>query len=224
MRIKLHLILGALFIISLASPAVFDVCADDISLPRPTTGGGMPLMEALSKRGTSRDFSEKALPMQTVSDLLWAGFGINRPDEGKRTAPSSYNWQDIILYVFMKEGVYTYHAQENSLVLVKKGDHRKLAGMQGYVSSAPLSIVYVSDTMTMTRPDTTFSDHYKFMIGCIDAGHVSQNVYLYCASEGLGCVARASVDREQFSKAFDLPETMNVIFGQTVGYINEDEE
>lgn len=108
--------------------------ADDIQLPDPRQSGGRPLLSALKDRHSSRDFMEKELPLQTISD----------------------------------------------------------------------------------------DDRYKFMIGCIDAGHISQNVYLFCASEGLGCVARASVDREQFSSAFDLPDTMNVIFGQTVGYVPDE--
>lgn len=190
----------------------------DIPLPPPNREGGVPVREALMKRRSSRAFSEKTLPLQTVSDLLWAGFGINRPEDSKRTAPSSYNWQDIILYVFTPDGVWTYDAERNRLVGVKAGDHRALAGMQEFVKTAPLSIVYVSDTTVMEIPGQTFSDRYKLMVGCLDAGHISQNVYLLCASEGLVAVARGSVDREAFAEAFELPGTMNVIFGQTVGY------
>jgi SagB-type dehydrogenase family enzyme len=193
-----------------------------LQLPPPQTQGGMPLLTALSKRSSTRSFQDSPLPRQTLSSLLWAAFGVNRPDGNMRTAPSSYNWQDIDLYVFTAEGVWLYDAVNNRLKSVKQGDHRRLAGMQGYVRTAPLSLVYVSDTTRMTRGESTFSDHYKFMIGCIDAGHISQNVYLYCASAGLGAVARASVDREQFAKAFNLPTSHNVIFGQTVGYIAND--
>ncbi|NCC50965.1 MAG: SagB/ThcOx family dehydrogenase [Spartobacteria bacterium] len=194
-----------------------------MQLPTPRQDGGMPVLTALKNRHTSRAFSERPLPPQVLSDLLWAAFGVNRPDSGMRTAPSSYNWQDISIYVFTAEGVWIYNAGEHQLTPVMSGDHRKLAGMQSYVAEAPLSLVYVSDFAKMTRGDSVFSDEYKLMMGCIDAGHISQNVYLFCASEGLGCVARASVDREQFTKTFNLPDSMKVILGQTVGYIAEEE-
>lgn len=194
----------------------------DIQLPPPHTSGGMPLMETLRQRQSTRDFAEEPLSQQQISDLLWAAFGVNRPESGMRTAPSSYNWQDITMYIFTEDGVWTYDAGANMLRHVKTGDHRKLAGMQSYVYDAPLSIVYVSDTTTMTVNGKTFDDDYEMMIGCLDAGHISQNVYLYCASAGLGAVARASVDRETFAQEFNLPETDNVIFGQTVGIPNEE--
>lgn len=194
-----------------------DKTNSDIKLPPPQTTGGMPLMDALSQRQSTREFSTTPLSHQQISDLLWAAFGVNRPDSDMRTAPSSYNWQDITMYVFTPDGVWTYDAVAHMLHHVKSGDHRKLAGMQSYVYEAPLSIVYVSDTTTMTVNGKTFDDDYEMMIGCLDAGHISQNVYLYCASAGLGAVARASVDREKFAEEFTLPATHNVIFGQTVG-------
>jgi hypothetical protein len=196
---------------------------DVIELPEPRQQGGMPLQSAVKRRHTTRDFSDRPLSKQVLSDLLWTAFGVNRPETGMRTAPSSYNWQDITIYVFTAKGVWTYDAFNNQLLPRKSGDHRKLAGMQSYVWSAPLSLVYVSDFSKMKHGETTFSEEYKLMIGCLDAGHISQNVYLYCAGEGLGAVARASVDREQFAKAFDLPDHMRVIFGQTVGYPAEGE-
>ena len=226
MKAKLITLVGILLAACLSAFGADDEGAagpGHIDLPPPRTSGGMPLMTALSNRQSDRAFKPDPLPLQTVSDLLWAAFGVNRPEYGMRTAPSSYNWQDIVLYVFTADGVWTYDAFENRLVGVKAGDHRALAGMQGYVRTAPLSIVYVSDTTRMVQGDTEFSDRYKFMIGCLDAGHISQNVYLFCASEGLGAVARASVDRERFADAFDLPETHNVIFGQTVGTVEENE-
>ena len=203
----------------------FNVCYSNdvqslkgISLPEPVTKGGMPLLTALQNRHSSREFSNKEIPIEIISNLLWAGFGVNREGSKMRTAPSSYNWQDIIIYVFTAKGVWIYDAFENRLKEVKSGDYRQYAGMQEYVKNAPLSLVYVSDTEKMVRKDQTFSDNYKLMMGCIDAGHISQNIYLFCASEGLNVVARASVNKEEFSKEFELPETYNVILGQTIGY------
>jgi nitroreductase len=188
------------------------------TLPKPRQTGGMPLLSALAARQSNRSFADKPLPEQLLSDLLWAAFGINRPDSGKRTAPSSYNWQDITIYVFSADGVWTYEPKAHALTSVKQGDHRKLAGLQSFVWTAPLSLVYVSDTSKMHQDDQTFSEDYKLKIGAIDAGHISQNVYLFCASEGLGVVARASVDAKAFSKAFNLPPHKLVLLGQTVGF------
>lgn len=194
-----------------------------LKLPPPQRTGGMPLLDALAQRQSTRSYAPTPIPRQTLSNLLWAAFGINRPAAGKRTAPSSYNWQDITIYVFLPAGVYTYDAEGHELVQVKEGDHRKLAGMQGYVWTAPLSFVYVSDFEKMKRKGQTFSRAYKMRIGCIDAGHISQNVYLFCAANQLGAVARASVDAEQFAAAFALPESQVVILGQTVGFRADDE-
>lgn len=189
-----------------------------VALPAPRQTGGMPLLTALKTRRSVRSFASQPLPQQLLSDLLWAAFGVNRKEEGKRTAPSSYNWQDISLYVFTPEGVWIYQAEPHALKLVKKGDHRKLAGMQSYVWEAPLSIVYVSDFSKMKQGEQTFPDDYKLLIAGIDAGHISQNVYLFCASEGLGVVARASVDAKAFAEAFHLPPEQRAILGQTIGY------
>jgi nitroreductase len=180
--------------------------------------GGMPLLSALATRQSTRDFSPRPIPEQLLSDLLWAAYGVNRTEGGKRTAPSSYNWQDITLYVFTADGVWTYDAPKHALRLVKTGDQRRLAGLQSFVWEAPLSIVYVSDQSTMQQGEQVFPHDVKLLIGGIDAGHISQNVYLFCASEGLGAVARASVDGNAFSNAFDLPQHQKVILGQTIGY------
>lgn len=191
-------------------------------LPAPRREGGMPVLTALANRSSTRSYADKEIPEQTLSNLLWAAFGVNRPESGKRTAPSSYNWQDVEMYVFTKDGVWIYEHTDHSLQLVKSGDHRRLAGLQSFVWTAPLSIVYVSDQSTMQQDGQTFSDEYKLRISGIDTGHVSQNVYLFCASEGLGVVARASVDGDAFSKAFTLPPEQKVMLGQTIGFPEEE--
>jgi len=195
---------------------------DVINLSAPRQSGGMPLLDALKQRRSVRSFAQKPIEPQLLSDLLWAAFGVNRPDSGMRTAPSSYNWQDVTLYVFTADGVWTYEAAGHRLLPVRQGDHRKLAGLQSYVWDAPLSIVYVSDFAKMQQGDEPFPDDYKLRIGGIDAGHISQNVYLFCASEGLGTVARASVDAKAFAEAFALPPHQHVMFGQTIGWPSED--
>lgn len=122
----------------------------DIPLPSPRMDGGMPLLQALKQRQSARAFSPKALPEQVVADLLWAAFGINRPDTGKRTAPSARNWQEVDVFAITADGAYLYDANANVLKAVAAGDLRKLAGVQGFVGTAPLNLVFVADTARMT--------------------------------------------------------------------------
>jgi nitroreductase len=179
-----------------------------ISLPAPQTEGGMPLMQALKQRHSTRAFSSQPLSLQTLSNLLWAGFGINRAD-GHRTAPSAMNWQAIDLYVATAEGVYLYDAKANALQPVVAGDLRAVAGTQPFVKDAAVNLVYVADT-ARSHGNTDLID--------ADTGFIAENVYLFCASEGLVTVVRASVDRAAIVKAFKLRPEQHVTLGQSVGY------
>lgn len=186
----------------------------DIILPAPHMDGGKPLMAALKARQTSRTFSNKPLPPQVLSDLLWAACGINRTDSGKRTAPSTRNWQEIDIYVVLPEGAYVYDAKTNALRSVAKGDLRKQTGMQDFVATAPVNLVYVADTSKMKGAP---ADDLALYSGA-DTGFISQNVYLFCASEGLATVVRGAVDRAVLAKALDLPASLKIVLTQTVGY------
>jgi SagB-type dehydrogenase family enzyme len=186
----------------------------DIDLPAPHMKGGMPLMQALKERKTSREFSDKKLPLQVLSDLLWAAAGINREDSGKRTAPSARNWQEVQVYVVMEEGTYLYDAKANSLKAIARGDLRKLTGRQDFVSSAPINLVYVADFSKMKGA----SPENQVVFSAADTGFISQNVYLFCASEGLATVVRAMMDQKALSEALHLSEDMKIILAQTVGY------
>ena len=184
-----------------------------ISLPAPQKSGGMPLMEALSKRATSRAFDTRDLTRQQLSDLLWAAWGINRPD-GKRTAPSARNMQETDIYVLLREGVYLYRAQEHDLSLVLAEDVRAMGGTQEFVKDAPVTLVFVADLAKMgDRPLEG-----KLQTANIDVGYISQNVYLYCASEGLATGARGMVDREKLAPRLKLREDQAIILAQSVGY------
>lgn len=186
----------------------------DIALPAPRMEGGKPLLQVLNDRQSSRAFSPKALPDQVVSDLLWAAFGINRPDTGKRTAPSALNWQEVDIYAVMKDGAYLYDAQANTLRSVAPGDLREQAGSQAFVATAPLNLVYVADLSKMTVTDPEDQARYSGA----DVGFISQNVYLFCASEGLATVVRGLVDRDALAQALNLPIQKKIILAQTVGY------
>jgi nitroreductase len=184
-----------------------------IQLLTPQPGGGSPLMQLLGKRKSSREFSPKPLPIEVLSNLLWAGFGINRPD-GKRTAPSARNWQDMDIYVILANGLYLYDAKANQLKLLLAEDLRGLAGIQPYVKEAPVNLIYVSDYAKMGETP----NEAKILLSGSHAGFISQNVYLYCASEGLATVVRALIDIPALSKAMKLRPDQKIILAQSVGY------
>ena len=185
-----------------------------VSLPTPRTDGGRPLMQVLKDRKSEREFGAKAVPAQILSDLLWAAFGVNRPDSGHRTAPSARNWQEIDVYIANADGVFVYDARTNALKTVLKEDVRALCGLQPYVKSAPLNLIYVAD---FSRMGETREEDQKLM-AYADAGFISENVYLFCASEGLATVIRASIDRPALAKKIGLSPSQNIILSQTVGY------
>ncbi|NLW82415.1 MAG: SagB/ThcOx family dehydrogenase [Desulfovibrionales bacterium] len=200
---------------TLASPSwTADLSRLNMALPSPQVQGGRPLMQALLDRQSSRAFSSRQLPGQVLSDLLWAAAGINRPQSGKRTAPSARNWQEVEVYVVMEEGAYQYDAKSHSLKAVAQGDLRTLTGPQDFVATAPLNLVYVADTDKMKGAAT---DDQALYMGA-DTGFISQNVYLFCASEGLATVVRGMVDRQALAKALQLPAQKKIVLAQTVGY------
>jgi SagB-type dehydrogenase family enzyme len=202
----------ALALVLLAS-AVWAETPATIPLPKPGTTGGMPLMQALSARKSGREFSTGKLSPQALSNLLWAAYGVNRPD-GRRTAPSASNRQTIDVYVTLAEGVYLYNAKEHRLDLVVPGDQRAAAGLQPFVAQAPLNLVYVADYAKMAElPDTT-----RVLYSAVETGSIGQNVYLYCASEGLSTVIRAMENRDALAKALHLRPEQKITLSQTVGY------
>jgi len=181
-------------------------------LPKPATAGGKPLMEALALRRSTRSFSDRELPQQVLSNLLWAAWGVNRPATGQRTAPSAHNRQPIDLYVITPGGAFLYDAKAHALARVAEGDLRKLAGRQDFVYTAPLNLIYVEDTARSS------GDAQSAVWSGVTAGAIAQNVALFCASEGLGNVVRGWVDPEPLGKALGLKPSQRVILAQTVGY------
>ena len=198
---------------SLASAAAPALPAP-IELPAPHTSGGKPLMQALNERRTARAFRPDALPRQTLSNLLWAAFGVNRPASGGRTAPSAHDAQDIDVYVVLPTATYLYQAKENTLAPVRAGDLRALTGRQDFVRDAPVSLVYVADFSRFPRD----SEQAKIFYSAADAGHISQNVYLFAASEGLAAMVRADIDKPALARALGLQPDQHVVLAQSVGY------
>jgi SagB-type dehydrogenase family enzyme len=171
-------------------------------------------MQALKLRQSSRSFDSKPLPLQELSNLLWAADGINRPESGKRTAPSAVNWQEVDIYLAVPEGVYLYEAKSHGLTPIIARDLREATGRQPFVKDAPLNLVYVSDFAKMKNA----SEDDKKLYGAADVGFVAQNVYLYCASQGLAVVVRGMVDRPTLTKELNLRSDQRIILAQTVGY------
>lgn len=184
-----------------------------LALPEPDRAGGMPLMQAIAKRQSLREFRPDPLPLQTLSDLLWAAFGINRPEPGGRTAPSALNAQEIDVYVALPEGLYLYEPAPHRLRLVVATDVRRVTGYQDFVDDAPLDLVLVADHSRMKMVPASKRESY----GSVAAGAITQNVYLYCASAGLATVTRAWIDRGALSSAMGLEPDQQVILSQTVG-------
>lgn len=186
-------------------------------LPPPSTSGGMPLLSALKARSSGREFAAKPLPKHVLSNLLWAAYGVNRPASNGRTAPSAHNWQAVDLYVALPEGLFLYNAKAHALELVSKTDARVISGTQDFVGTAPLNIVMVA---RMSKMKASAEDTQADLVNwaAVEAGAVSQNIYLFCASEGLVTVVRAGVQRPAFAKEAKLAATDVILIGQTVGY------
>lgn len=185
-----------------------------IVLPAPDTAGGKPLMQALKNRQSAREFSSEKLSLATLSNLLWAAWGINRPDSGKRTAPSASNREEIDIYVATADGLYLYEAKEHQLQPMLAADLRAQTGTQAYVATAPLNLVYVADFAKMGSE----SSEDKIFYSACDTGFIAQNVYLFSASEGLATVVRASLDRSALAKAMKLRPEQHITLAQSVGY------
>jgi len=183
-------------------------------LPKPKTDGGMPLMDALSKRHSSRQFADRKLTDQVLSNLLWAAWGVNRND-GRRTAPSAVNWQEIDVYVAMADGLWLFDAKAHDIRHVSPNDIRALTGKQAFVKDAPVNLIFVADLAKMGKGGSEADKALNFGA---DTGFISQNVYLFCAAEGLATVVRGMIDRPELAKAMGLREDQRIVLAQTVGY------
>ncbi len=195
-----------------AALCALGAAAQDLALPAPKKDGG--LMRALQNRRSSRAFdASRPLSASQLSTLLWAAFGINRAD-GRRTAPTGRNVQDVEVYAVTRDGAYRYDAAKNLLSLVEAGDHRDLAGTQDFPKTAPLNVFVVQDMAKAMRA----GDLDKAMHGGIHAGAIMQNILLFCADAGLACVPRLSIDKAGLGKILKLTDSQRIVIGVTVGY------
>lgn len=187
---------------------------DNIQLPKPSMDNKVTLMQALQNRHSSREFADRQISDDVLSTVLWAACGINRPKEGKITAPSAINAQDIQVYVVRKDGAFLYKPEENSLQKVSNKDLRSaVAGRQSFAASAPVSLVLVSN-------------HNKFggrsngasRMGIVDAGYVSENICLACSALGLNTVPRMTMDSETLKKELNLDDNYDFVLNSQIGY------
>jgi len=185
-----------------------------IQLPAPDRIGGKALMACLDQRKSSREFSSKEVSLQELSNLLWAANGINREKDGKHTAPTAMNRQNMEVYVMLPDGIYLYDDKGNSIQLVQSGNHMKSAGTQDFVAKSTLNLLIVSDMDKLGDG----SMEKKLVYAGVHAGAIMQNIYLYCASAGLNTVVRASFNQQELAALLKLPENKQIILAQTVGY------
>jgi nitroreductase len=198
----------------LGSSCVWGQTLQPIVLPEPVKTGGKPLMQCLAERHSSRDFAATPLTPAVLANLLWAGWGINRAD-GHRTAPSARNWQEITLYAVTDSGAYVYDAAKNWLMPAASGDLRALTGMQPFPAEAPLNLLYVADYDKMGEAP----DDQKAALSSADAAFIAENVYLFCASENLAVVVRASIEKDPLAKALNLKPSQHIVLAQTIGHM-----
>jgi len=184
-----------------------------LTLPAAERRGGLPLMEAIAARRSSREFAPDALPLPLLSNLLWAAWGVNRADGG-RTAPSALNAQEVDVFVALPQGAYRYEAAAHELRLVAAADLRRVTGYQDFVDQAPLDLVYVADHARLRMVPVEQRTAYAYAA----AGAISQNVYLFAAANGLATVIRAWIDRAAIAEALGLSHDQQVLLSQTVGW------
>lgn len=185
-----------------------------IELPAPRADFGCSLAQALKLRRSTREFAPRPLQPLVLSELLWSAYGINRPATADRTAPSFRHARETEIFAAMANGVWRYDPIAHRLVPVLAGDVRAQTGVQDFAATAPLELVYVANAEHLSG----VSREEQRRVAAADTGFIGQNVYLYCASEGLSCVFRDSFDHDRLARTLKLDETQFINFAQTVGY------
>jgi len=207
MRKRIFGIILALNIFVLFCPG-----SEIIQLPASRHTGGVTIMEALKNRKSTREFSPKPVDTKVLSEILWAGFGINRPETLHRTAPSAMNSQEIDIYVSTKDGLFLYEARTNILIKISDSDLREKISNQQFNKSVPVLLIFVADySRSKAKPPQ------RQLYAYIDTGFISQNIYLYCASEGLGTVVH-ELNRSETARMLNLRPDQEVISAQSIGY------
>ena len=185
---------------------------NSVKLPPHDLNSNTSLTSALKNRKSCRSYSDKGISTQVLSDLLWSAFGVNRTN-GKRTAPTAMNTQNITIYVAMKSGVYIYDAIDNTLKQYLKDDIRNQIGYQEFVSIVPVDLIFVAD---LSKSKSSEKD--KIFYSAMNTGYISQNVYLFCSANNLGTVAVGWMKKDKLAKILKLNKNQRIILAQPVGY------
>ena len=186
-----------------------------VTVPGRMTTSPLTVWEALRNRKSTNGFQPQPLTDEKLLSVLWAAWGINRPDSGKRTAPTAMNAQEIDIYVLLPQGVYVYDAKGNQLTSVSTQDLRTEATTQESMKDAPVQLLFVADYAKFRR---NLPQSQKELYSAAHTGFIGQNVYLYCASEGLGAHFYATIDRAALKDSLKLREDQAIVFAQAVGY------
>lgn len=206
---SITVIFGIIMSLGICSAQVIET----VNLPPVQKTGGMPLMEALQNRQSQRSFSSQELSTQQISNLLWAAYGINRPN-GYRTVPSARTAHEFDIYLIKSDGWYLYEPQKHAILKMGNEDLREYAGTQGWVKNAPINLIFVADFDRMA----SFDREKQIFYSATDVGYISQNVYLWCASEGLATIVRGQIDKARAREVLKIGPNQFVILAQTVGY------
>ena len=188
---------------------------ETIKLQAPNVDGGVALMKAAKERKSFREFDETNLSLKHLSEILWMANGINRED-GKRTVPSAIALYPLETYAVLANGIYFYDPVEHELQPVVEGDYRNLSGLQPFVDNAPLNLVFIANYEKYI--ERNLPQARWLYLASLDAGHCTQNIYLYCASEGLRSVVRAGAKEKELLELLNLDENYQFVVAHTVGY------
>ncbi|MGC9003747.1 MAG: SagB family peptide dehydrogenase [bacterium] len=190
---------------------------EELVLPPPKIKGETSLEEALSRRRSVRSFSSASLPLEAISQILWAGQGISDKYSGFRTAPSAGAIFPCHLYALLPEGVYKYIPRDHKLRLHLKEDLRsplvEACLYQSFIAEAPLVIVITAELFkTMARYGTR-ATRYVHM----EVGHIGQNIQLQAVALGYDSVCIGAFEDDKVKSLLALPQAEQPLYIIPVG-------
>jgi len=210
---RLFIVIITLAIIDSSLPCF---AQESIKLPEPVINND--LMKALRDRSTYRNFNPRPLSRQTIAEVLWAGYGINNKKTGRRTVGTAFNMREMSIYVLTGEGGFLYNAEDHVLVQITGEDLRPIIATQDYAVSVPLHLVYVADNGLVMKQSPEWAHEIAGQFSIMHTGQIAQNIYLYCALNGLGTVIRNVVNKDDLGKKLGLHPNQRIIASQVVGY------
>lgn len=191
---------------------------ENIKLLAPNTKSGDALMKCMQERKSFREFSDRSLSLKHLSEIMWVTNGLNRPAEHRRTVPSALALYPLDAYVILSNGIYLYNPETHELEAKLEGDYRELAGLQDFVQTAPLNIILIANYDKYTQGERKVPADKHLYLAALDAGHCTQNIYLYCASEGLKSVVRGGARDAELLEVLGLDENHQFILAHSIGY------